>query len=98
MKYTLQVDLVVGDISGDDGGKGGNVVSSEGFTEDVEIVVGQAWVKLEESDEENLEISSSVHGIVRVLVSGNRITNTDRAVDEEEVELVIPGDGFEGGS
>lgn len=48
----------------DDGSEGRNVVSTEAFTEDVEIVGSKAGIDLEESDQEDLEISDGIHSVV----------------------------------
>jgi hypothetical protein len=65
-------------------------MASKTFTEDVEIVLGQAGIKLEESDKEDLEVSGGIHSVVWLFITSDRISNTDRAINEEKVVLVIP--------
>ena len=65
-----------------DGGKSGDIMSSETFTEDVKVVLGEARVQLEESDQEDLEISDSAHSVIGSFSTTDGETNTDGIVNK----------------
>jgi len=92
--FTLEVDVVVGVVLDQDGSKSGDVMSTEAFTENVKVILGETTVQLEESDQEDLEISDSIHSVIRSFSTTDRETNTNGIINEQEVILIIPVDSL----